>query len=80
MTTSDPEHEIKTQVCPGCGHKNGLRQILYGLPDGPPDPRVYRLGGCCISEDDPELTCVNCGWQGSTGEEGSRSDEENRTI
>ena len=75
MTQRDVENVAKTQVCPECGGKNGLREILYGLPDGPPDPKVYRLGGCCISDDDPELTCVSCGWQGSAGEKRSGSDE-----
>jgi predicted RNA-binding Zn-ribbon protein involved in translation (DUF1610 family) len=80
MTSNVPERAVKSQFCPDCGQKNSLREIFYGLPDGPPDPTVYRLGGCCISEDDPELNCVHCGWQGSAGEKGSRSDEENRTI
>lgn len=44
MTPSDPERAIKIQVCPGCDHKNGPGEILYGLPDGPPGPRVYALG------------------------------------
>ena len=75
MTPRDIESVTKTQDCPRCGGKNGLREILYGLPDGPPDPMVYRLGGCCLSDDDPELICVSCGWQGNAEEKRGSFDE-----
>jgi predicted RNA-binding Zn-ribbon protein involved in translation (DUF1610 family) len=71
MTSKGAERLAKTMACPNCGGKNDLREILYGLPEGQPDPRVYRLGGCCISENDPELICVSCGWQGNAGEKRS---------
>lgn len=43
---------------------NGLREILYGMPDGPVDVETYSIGGCCISDNDPTLECIECGWRG----------------
>lgn len=50
--------------CPKCGSYNGLREILYGLPEGPVDEEVYSIGGCCITDKDPTLRCVECSWEG----------------
>jgi len=75
MSLENAKNVAKTRVCPDCGGQSGLREILYGLPDGPPDPKLFRLGGCCISEDDPNLTCVSCGWEGSTRVKWSSLDE-----
>lgn len=66
---------LKSPLCPECGDQNGLRQILYGLPDGPPDPEMYRLGGCCVEEGDPEVACISCGWEGNTGEKRSEPND-----
>ena len=50
--------------CPNCESESGLRKILYGLPGGPVDERKYATGGCCISENDPTIKCIDCGWEG----------------
>jgi len=50
--------------CPNCNSLTGLREILYGMPDGPIDESKYSAGGCCISERDATLTCVECEWEG----------------
>ena len=50
--------------CPQCSSKTGLREISYGLPDGPVDEEKYAIGGCCISDNDPTLKCIECGWKG----------------
>ena len=50
--------------CPDCHSKSGLREISYGLPDGPYDESKFVSGGCCISENDPTLRCIDCGWEG----------------
>ena len=50
--------------CPTCNSPDGLREIIYGLPDGPVDEETYSIGGCCISDNDPTLKCVECGWKG----------------
>jgi hypothetical protein len=52
-------------ICPRCGVGEGLREILYGLPAGPPDESKYTVGGCCVDENSPEVGCVRCGWAGS---------------
>ena len=75
MTLGNAKSEAPTRVCPDCGGESGLREILYGLPDGPPDSKLYRLGGCCVNEEGPNLTCVSCGWKGSTRVKWSGSDE-----
>ena len=53
-----------TSSCPQCSSKSGLREILYGLPDGPVDAKKYAIGGCCISDNDPTVKCIECGWKG----------------
>ena len=50
--------------CPLCKSKTGVRKIFYGLPDGPVDSEKYAIGGCCISDNDPTLKCIECGWKG----------------
>jgi len=37
---------------------------MYGYPEGPIDEQKYVLGGCCVSENDPTLRCIECGWEG----------------
>jgi hypothetical protein len=53
-----------TKKCPSCGESAYLREVIYGLPDGPPNESKYVTGGCCISESDPMTICINCGWEG----------------
>ena len=50
--------------CPTCNSSSGLREIIYGMPDGPVDEEMYAIGGCCVSDNDPTLKCINCGWKG----------------
>ena len=51
--------------CPSCLSKSGVRKILYGMPDRTVDERKYALGGCCVSDKDPTLKCIECGWLGA---------------
>jgi len=55
---------IKMKSCPDCNLSSGLRKIFYGLPDGPVDEEKYAIGGCCVTDDDPTLKCIECGWKG----------------
>jgi hypothetical protein len=55
-------NEMKS--CPQCYSEVGLREISYGLPDGPLDENKYAIGGCCISDNDPTVKCIECGWEG----------------
>ena len=50
--------------CPDCNSSSGLRKIFYGLPDGPVNEEKYAIGGCCVTDDDPTLKCIECGWKG----------------
>ena len=50
--------------CPTCNSSNGLREIIYGMPDSPVDNDRYAIGGCCVSDDDATLKCIKCGWKG----------------
>jgi len=34
------------------------------MPDGPIDEERFAIGGCCVSDDDPTLKCIECGWKG----------------
>jgi hypothetical protein len=75
VTSKDVRNVAKTQVCPESNGKNGPREILYGLPHGPPGPKVYQLGRSSMRDGDPELARRNCDWQGSAGEKRRTSDE-----
>ncbi len=50
--------------CPNCGSSSGFKEIIYGMPDGNVDEEHYTFGGCCVTDDDPTLKCVECGWKG----------------
>ena len=50
--------------CPVCSSSEGLREIFYGMPIGPVDEEKYSIGGCCVSDNDPTLKCIKCGWTG----------------
>jgi hypothetical protein len=52
------------EKCPKCNSSKGVREILYGFPAEPIDERKYKVGGCCISDNDPTLSCQDCGWEG----------------
>ena len=61
----------KISSCPACESSSGLREIIYGYPAMYLDPSApiidegkYALGGCCISDNDPTLKCIHCGWKG----------------
>ena len=54
--------------CTSCGGTD-IAMILWGLPDMDlklekkvKDKKIV-LGGCCVSNDDPELECNDCGWR-----------------
>jgi hypothetical protein len=55
---------LMSTSCPACRKPYSLREVIYGLPDGPQDESKYVTGGCCISENDPMTICLNCGWEG----------------
>ena len=33
------------------------------MPDGPVDEERYANGGWCVSDNDPTLKCIECGWK-----------------
>ncbi len=39
------------------------------MPDKEPDESKFVVGGCCISDDNPEHACITCDWQGLLGNE-----------
>ncbi len=56
----------KPRKCPKCGSAC-IASYLYGMPAV--DEKLEReldagrivLGGCCVSEDDPQWQCADCG-------------------
>ena len=60
------------RTCPNCNGTN-VAEIMYGYPSSPTqnvyggirqdekNKGKYRLGGCCISNDDPAFSCNDCG-------------------
>ncbi len=50
--------------CPACGSDETV-EILYGMPtveayEAEKRGEIY-IGGCCVSENDPERICKRCG-------------------
>lgn len=37
------------------------------MPDSHFNESKYSLGGCCVSDNDPTLECIECGWKGEIG-------------
>ena len=59
---------LSTASCPQCGEQGSLKKILYGMPGSDFDHEKYIVGGCVISDFDPEIGCTSCGWEGMRGE------------
>ena len=72
--------QTPTTSCPQCSSKSGLREIFYGLPDGPVDEKKYAIGGCCISDNDPMVKCIECGWKGEYVDNMPGSKREIKTV
>ncbi len=54
--------------CPICFHQ--LKRIIYGMPsrDTFENQENLYIGGCIVSEYDPDLGCKNCDWRGFIGD------------
>lgn len=50
--------------CPRCKTDKYTRELFYGYPEGPLDESKYASGGCCVSDNDPTVRCIACGWEG----------------
>ena len=54
----------KFTFCPKCNEMGKIKEILYGMPSEDYNQTKYILGGCCITDNDPEIQCTNCDWTG----------------
>ena len=52
------------ESCPSCDSTEGIREILYGLPEYPVDESKFYVGGCCVVPNSPTWLCLECGWAG----------------
>lgn len=50
--------------CPKCNEMGKIKEVLYGMPSEDYNQEKFVLGGCCISDNDPEIQCTNCDWCG----------------
>ena len=64
---------LSTASCPSCGGVGVLKKIVFGMPDKDFDHNRFISGGCCVTEDDPEIGCVQCDWAGKRKDLVSRS-------
>ena len=58
----------KFTFCPKCNEMGKVKEILYGMPLSDYNQEKYVLGGCCITDNDPEIQCTACDWAGMTEE------------
>ena len=59
---------LSSASCPACSGAGGLKKIVYGMPGADFDFEKYIVGGCCVTDKDPEIGCAKCGWEGMRGE------------
>jgi hypothetical protein len=52
------------ESCPSCDSTEGIREILYGMPEFPVDETKYYIKGCCVVPNSPTWLCLECGWAG----------------
>jgi hypothetical protein len=51
---------MKTRlICPACNSPE-VKAIAYGFPGGEFDFDKYEVGGCCVSDNDPDFKCMEC--------------------
>ena len=55
---------LAESLCPSCRKRGVLKRIVYGLPGADFNFEKYIVGGCCVTDKDPEIGCSNCGWEG----------------
>ncbi|MFC2165395.1 hypothetical protein ACFLT2_10430 [Acidobacteriota bacterium] len=59
-------NEVKSEDCPKCRSSN-IISILYGMPTSEAaeerDKGLLKLGGCVVSDDDPQWHCKDCGYE-----------------
>lgn len=51
--------------CPKCNEMGKIKEILYGMPSEDYNQEKFVLGGCCITDNDPEIQCTSCDWSGT---------------
>ena len=66
----DLEPWMANAVCPLCHTTGAIRRIVYGLPgkDLFNNTEIV-LGGCCVTNNDPDFACKECGARCSVDEE-----------
>lgn len=73
----ESESKWPTARCPRCGRK--ALYILRGEPTPEADEAELRgeiiIGGCCITDDDPEYKCTRCKYEFSLTDDSSIREE-----
>ena len=46
-------------ICPACSSPE-VKEIAYGFPSADFDFEKYEVGGCCVTDNDPEYFCKSC--------------------
>ncbi|NCZ46414.1 MAG: hypothetical protein EBX59_02395 [Betaproteobacteria bacterium] len=51
---------MKTRlICPACNSPE-VKEIAYGFPGSEFDFDKYEVGGCCVTDNDPDFKCMKC--------------------
>jgi len=57
---------MKTKlICPTC-NSTQVKEIVYGFPGDGFDFEKYEIGGCLVTDNDPDFKCLKCessGWK-----------------
>lgn len=61
---SDVKQWMTTAVCKGCNSVGTIRPIVYGFATQEmANNEEIVLGGCCVTDNDPEYACTACHWE-----------------
>jgi hypothetical protein len=61
---SDVKQWMTTAVCKGCNAVGTIRPIQYGFSTAEmADNQDIVLGGCCVTDNDPDYACKACHWE-----------------
>ena len=77
-----PSTKATQRICAACGATITPIPIIYGMPGGDlfaeSEAGRVRLGGCVVTDDDPEWACPEC--QEPNFDDGERERRYRRTV
>lgn len=58
------KRKMRNGICPLCRDSNGIREIIWGMPDLELDESKFYIGGCVSEDFSAKYKCLDCAWEG----------------